>query len=229
MRVITNEPLVEKRARAAQRGMTIGVVLLFGAMFLSFNPRFVLLAYGLMLVGLVVVNWTGHAAGKWLRKPRVDQTLAKALKGLGHSHRLYSYLLPAEHVLLSPTGLYVLKAKLLDGRISCHGDSWRRQLSLGRLVRMLSEERLGNPSKQAQSETEMMRRFVTSHLPDVDVPMQPIVVFVDPKVELSVVEPTVPVVPLRDLKAHLRESTGEKPMPREALKALTDLFDEQAT
>jgi hypothetical protein len=209
--------------------MTIGVMLLFGAMVLSFNRRFVLHAYGLLLVGLVVVNWTGHAAGKWLRKPRVDQELAKALKGLSHSHRLYSYLLPAEHVLLSPTGLFVLKAKLLDGRIFCHGDHWRRQMSLGRLVRLLSEERLGNPSKQAQRETDVMRRFVTSHLPDMDVPMQPVVVFVDPKAELSVVEPTVPVVPMRDLKAYLRESVGERPMPRQTLKALTDLFDEQAT
>jgi hypothetical protein len=74
-----------------------------------------------------------------------------------------------------------------------------------------------------------MRRFVTSHLPDTDVPIQPVVVFVDPKAELSVVEPTVPVVPMRDLKAYLRESVGERPMPRQTLKALTDLFDEQAT
>jgi hypothetical protein len=229
VRVIIDEPFVEKRAGATQRAMTIGIVLLFGAMFLSFNPRFVLLAYGVLLVALVVVNWAGHAAGKWLRKPRVDQTLARALKGLSNDYRLYSYLLPAEHVMLSPTGLFILKVKLLDGRISCHGERWHRQFSLGRLVRLLSEERLGNPSKQAQNETEMVRRFVTSHLPDMDVPMQPVVLFVDPKAELSVVEPTVPVVPLQDLKAYLRKSTGEKAMPRQMLKALTDLFDEQAT
>jgi hypothetical protein len=229
VRTIINEPLVEKRAGTAQRALTIAVVMLFGAMFLSFNPRFVLLAYGVLLVALVVVNWAGHAAGKWLRKPRVDQTFAKALKGLSHDYRLYSYLLPAEHVMLSPTGLFILKAKLLDGRISCHGERWHRQFSLGRLLRLLSEERLGNPSKQAQSETEMVRRFVTSYLPDMDVPMQPVVVFVDPKAELSVVEPTVPVVPLRDLRAYLRKPVGERAMPREMLKTLTDLFDEQAT
>jgi len=228
MRVIVNEVLVEKRAGMAQRAVTIGLMLLIAAMLLSFNPRFVLLAYGILLPGLVVINWGARTAGKWLRKPRVDQMLAKALKGLGRGHRLYSYLLPAEHVILSPAGLFILKVKLQDGEISCRGEKWHRRFTLGLLLRLFSEGWLGNPSKQARSETEKVRHFVTSYLPDIDVPMQPVVVFADPKAEIDVTEPTVPVMPLRDLKAYLRRSTEEKAMPREALKALTDLFDEQA-
>jgi len=95
------------------------------------------------------------------------------------------------------------------------------------LLRLFSEERLGNPSKQVQSEAEKMHRFVRDYLPDIDVPLQPVIVFTDPGAELAVVEPTVPVIPLRGLKAYLRNATREKAMPRETLQALTDLFDEQ--
>jgi hypothetical protein len=228
MRVIVNEAIVEERVGMARRAVTIGLMLLIAATLLSFTRRFVLLAYGLLLPGLIVINWGTRTAGKWLRKPRVDQTLAKALKGLGRGHRLYSYLLPAEHVIISPTGLFILKVKLQDGKISCHGEKWHRRFTLGLLLRLLSEERLGNPSKQARSETEQVRHFVTSHLPDIDVSMQPVVVFANPRAQLDVTEPTVPVMPLPDLKAYLRRSAEEKAMPRETLKALTDLFDEQA-
>ena len=228
MRIVVNDTLVEKRAAAARRAVTLGLFLMFGAMMFSFRPPLVLPAYGIMLLGVILLNWGGRTGAKWLRKPRVDQTLGKALKGLNHGCRLYSYLLPAEHVILSPTGLFVLKAKTQDGEISCRGEKWHRPFRLGHLLRVFSEERLGNPGRQVQGETEKMHRFVTSHLPDVDVPMQPLIVFVDPKATLNVAQPTVPVMPLRDLKAHLRKAAGEQRMPRETEKALIELFDELA-
>jgi len=229
MRVVVNERLVKRRAETAQRAMTIGMMMLLIALVLSFNLRYIWLAYLLMLAGVVLLNWGVSSGNKWLRKPRIDQELAKALKGLDHGHRLYNYLLPAEHVLLSPAGLFVLKVKQQDGKISCRGEKWRRQFSLRRLLRALIEPPLGNPSKQARLETDKLRRFMTKHLPGVDVPMQPVVVFINPKADLDVVEPVLPAMSLNALKAYLRSATQERMAPQETLQALANLFDEQAT
>ena len=229
MRVLVNEQLIKKRAGAAQRSMTLGLMALVVALVLSFNRRTVLFAYPVMVIGAILLNWGASAGGKWLREPRVDQTLAKALKGLDHGYRLYNYLLPAEHVLLSPAGLVVLKVKLQDGKISCRGEKWHRRLSFGRFLRALLEAPLGNPSKQARQETDRLRRFVANHFPEMNVPMQAVIVFIDPKAQLDVIEPAMPAMTLSPLKAYLRDTTKNRTIPQETLKALTNLFDEQAT
>lgn len=235
MRIVSNEKLIQRRAATARNAITIGILMMIAAAVMSFTPRYVPLAYVSLFISLPLVSWGVNRGERWLGKPRPDQALAKALKGLDHSHQLYSLVLPAEHVLLSPTGLFVLHVKLLDGKISCHGEKWHRQFTWLRLLRAWSEERLGNPSKAAREEAEALRRFIAGRLPDaiplaqseVDGPIQPVVVFIHPDVELEVVEPTVPAMPLRDLKTYLR--TAPKTLPQETYKALTHLFNEQST
>jgi hypothetical protein len=229
MRVIVNEDWVRRRAATAQRGIMAGVGLLGGAAVLSFNPRYVLRAYGLIVPGVIVASWASRAGDKWLREPRADQALAKALKGLAHGYRLYSYVLPAEQVILSPAGLFVLHVKHQVGRISCDGDKWHRPLTLQRLWRFLAEEPLGNPTKQVQHEMLNLKRFLAEQLPNADVPMYPLIVFTESEADLEVAEPAVPVLPLGELKAYLRSASKGEALAKQTHKALLDLFDEQTT
>jgi hypothetical protein len=228
MRVIVNEDWVKRRATTAQRGVLVGIGLLVAAAVLSFNPSYVVRAYGLIIPGVILASWASRAGDKWLREPRADQALAKALKGLTHGYRLYSYVLPAEQVILSPTGLFVLKVKHQVGRISCHGDKWHRPLTLQRVWRFLPEEPLGNPTRQVQDEIESMQRFLAEELPDADVPMYPLIVFTESGADLQVVEPAVPVMPLEQLKAYLRGASKGQAIAKQMHKTLLDLFDEQA-
>ena len=154
--------------------------------------------------------------------------LAKVLKGLDNSYRLYNYVLPAEHVLLSPAGLFVLRLQRQDGEISCRGKKWQRPFSMRRVFSLLSEEGLGNPTKQVQREAAQLCGLVADHLPDADAPMYPVIVFVNPRVELDVTAPVVPAVPISALKRHLRHTAGNSRMPKETYKALMGLLDEQA-
>jgi hypothetical protein len=226
MRVVVNERLIKSRANAAKNATTIGLIMLVFALIASFNPRFVAIAYVSLLISLPLVGWGINRAEKWLRDPRPDQLVSKALKGLDHSHQLYVSMLPVEQVLLGPNGVFVLLIRLADGKISCHGDKWRRKFVFWRLFRLFSEEPLGNPSKQALTQADKLRRLVTARLPDQDVPIYPVIVFVAPHVELEVVDPAVPAVLLSDLKTRLRSVHGE--MPHTTYKALADWLDEQA-
>ena len=229
MRVVVNENLIKKRAQTTQRAVIVGVGLLGVAVVLSFNGRYLLPAYALILPGMALSSWAMRASDKWLRDPRTDQLLAKALKGLTQGYRLYSYILPAEHVLISPTGLFILKVKNQVGKISCRGERWRRPFNLGRIVGWMAEEPLGSPSKQARDEAQRIQQFVSQQLSDADVPTQPLVVFGSPKAELDVVESTVPVLALADLKSYLRDAEKGKAMPKQTQEALLRLFDQQAS
>jgi len=228
MRIIANEPLITKRTTTARRAMTLAVALFFFSVLLSTRPTYILPAYGVMLVGIILLNWGGSYGGKWLRRPRVDELLAKALKGLNHGSRLYAFFSPADQVLVSPVGLFVLTARDQYGRLVCQQDKWSRPFSWRGSLRALTGQRLGNPTRQAEAEAEKVRRFVASGVPGTEVPVQPVLVFVDPRAELEVTEPTVPVLALGDLKAFLRDATARKRLPAETAKAVLDLFDEQA-
>jgi hypothetical protein len=228
MRVIVNEPLVQKRSTWGRRIMSFGFAILLLAVFLSFNRLTLLQAYGVMLAGLIILNIGLFIGGKWMRKPRPDQLLDKAMKGLNHGSRLYNYLLPVDHVLLAPSGLYVLMLKFQDGRIISQGDKWRRRLGLLDSIRALFEPRLGNPVRQARSEAARVQTWLHARLPDLEVPVHPLIVFANPKAELQLEEPTVPAVALADLKGYLRAALKEKALPQATLEALTNLCDEQA-
>jgi len=228
MRVVVDEDQVKRRAATAQRGVILGVALLGAAAVLSFNPRYLPLAYGLIIPGVVMASWASRAGEKWLKEPRADQLLDKMLKGLTHGYSLYSYSMPAQHVLLSPAGLFVLNIKRQEGRISCRDEKWHRPITLRRLWRFLTEEPLGNPTKEARDEVQRMERFVGEHFSEEDVPIQPVIVFTDATVDLDAVEPAVPTMLVSDLKAYLRDAIKGRAMPRPTQKALRDLFDEQA-
>lgn len=228
MRVTFNEPLVAKRSSWGRRIMMLGFAVMLVAVVLSFNQLSLLRSYGVMVVGLVIINIGLYYGGKWLRDPREDQILDKTLKGLNHGSRLYSYLLPADHVLLSTPGLFVLTLKFQDGQITAQGDKWQRRLGLTSKIRSLFEPRLGNPAQQALKEASRVQSWIQAHLPDAAVPVHPVIVFVNPKAQLQVADSPVPVLALDDLKAHLRAALKDKPLPPPTLQALTDLCDERA-
>jgi len=227
MRTVLNEELITQNAKRARQALTLAIGMLLVSAALSFNAQYLLPAYGIMIAGTLVLYWAGRAAGKWIGQPRADQSLAKALKNVNHGYQLYSYVLPVDHVIAGRPGLFVLVVKPHEGNISCHGDKWRRAFHWRHLLRLMSQESLGNPSKQAQKQAEAMRRFVSEKLPDARVPVHPLVVFVDPEAHLEVVNPVVPVLHLRDLKAYLRDAKREAAIPHKTLQAVLTAFDEQ--
>jgi hypothetical protein len=228
MRVIVNEPLVAKRSTWGRRIMSVGFAALVLAVLLSLKRETVLSAYGVMVAGLILVNVGAIYGGKWIRDPRPDQSLDKALKGLNHGSRLYNYLLPVDHVLVSSVGLFVLTLKAQDGQIIGHGEKWQRRLNLWGSFTAMFESKLGNPSRQARNEVAKVQDWLHAHLPETEVPVRPVIVFVNPKAQLRLEEPSVPAFPLADLKGYLRTALKDKSLPQTTLKALTDLCDEQA-
>jgi hypothetical protein len=228
MRVLVNQPLVEKRSSWGRRIMSVGFGAMILAVALSTQRQAILAAYGMLMIGLALINTGAFVGGKWMRRPRPDEILDKALKGLNHGTRLYNYLLPADHVLLCAVGLFVLTLKFQDGKITGQGDKWRRRLSLLGSLRALFESGLGNPGRQARREAARVQKWLHEQLPEAEVTVRPLIVFANPKAELRLEEPSVLAFALADLKRYLRTALKDNPLPRATLQALTDLCDEQA-
>jgi hypothetical protein len=227
MRTSTNEELIARGGRVGQVANFIALIMVFGGLLVSFT------AYKLMTVvfialGVVMYTLGNRGISYAAREPRLIQQVADALSSFDDRYRLYNHILPADHVLLTPNGLFVLIVKGVDGRVRCFKDKWVRDFSLGRVLRFFTEESLGNPTKDARKEVEKLQKYLEEHNPEADVEAQGLVVFVNPKARLEVTGASLPVLPLRRLRPYIRKGKApqQREIPPEALAALTELFDE---
>lgn len=224
MRTTTDEEMIARGGRVGQVGNFIGLVMVFAGLLMSFTPWKILT---IILIGLGVVMYTVGNRGleRAARVPRFIEQLADALAGFDDRYHLYNHVLPAEHVLLTPYGIFVLVVRGVGGSIRCYKDKWVRDFSLRRLLRFFTEESLGNPTKDAQRQVKKVQEYLDEHIPEADVPVQGLAVFLRGDVRLEVTSPSVPVLPLRNLKSHIRKGTRQEDMAPETLTALTELFD----
>jgi hypothetical protein len=130
----------------------------------------------------------------WVRLPRPENAIRDGLKGISNKSVLYNYyLFPARHVLITPQGVYAIVTRFQDGRFTVEGDRWKTHRSpIGRLFSLLRFDSIGNPSEEARAACAQVQALVDQVVPGVTV--QPIIVFVDPRAEVNMINPTIPVV-----------------------------------
>jgi len=229
VRVFTNEKLIKRQARIGRIASVSGLVILLIGMVTSFRPQWILVSFVALVSGLFVSTIGITIANRWIKEPRADQALAREMKGLDDRHRLYNYLLPAEHVLLSPYGLFVLTVKRQEGEIRCQGERWHHAFSWRRFLGGLGRERLGNPTREHRRNVEAMRQWLARLLPEVEVPIEGAIVFTNPEVKLTIVDSPVPVLFVKKLKSFLRgASKRHKKIPEALRKELERVLGAEA-
>jgi hypothetical protein len=225
MRTTTDEELIARGGRVGQVANFIALIMVLGGLVVSFTPWKVITVVFIAL-GVVMYTVGNRGIAQATREPRLIQQVVDALGGFDDRYHLYNHILPADHVLLTPYGLFVLVLRGVDGRIRCFKDKWVRDFSIGRVLRFFTEESLGNPTKDAHREVERVGKYLEEHTPGSDVDVQGLILFLNPEVTLEVTGTSVPVLPLRRLKSYLRKSSQESAVEPETMRALTALFDE---
>ena len=233
MRVRTNTKLIASRQRMGRWTAFGGLLVLLGGLILSFRAqydvRLVMITYGALIVGMLLSSIGIYLADKWVQPPRADEALANALKGFDKRYRLYNYLLPAPHVLLSPYGLTVLTVKRHNDTVRYTNGRWKHEQSLFRKLQSLSRERLGDPVRQMEWEKSRLQSFIAARLPDAEVPIDGVIVFTNPNVVLEIDGAPAHVVHVKKLKQHIRRAYKGAPQLDGALvRQLGDILDEVA-
>lgn len=236
MQIVTDMQVIDKGQRAGRIASFAGLGVLVVGLVVSFLQRdslqqfSVILVYACLLVGFILSNVGIYLANRWVRGPRADEILEKVLKGLDDRFHVYNYCLPASHVVVTPVGLIVLILKRQTGTISCNGDRWRHKLTFGRIVRFLTEEGVGNPSKEAVYDVALMERYLKKEVPEEAIPVASLIVFTGDreKLSLTVENPSTPVVQVSQLKEQVRELGRGRPLPSAVTRGLVRALDEAA-
>jgi hypothetical protein len=213
VKVVRNDRYIQTRSKIGRYASLGGLAVLAGGLLTSFlgqqRPELITLSFVCLLIGFVLSQVGIYYGNRFVRPDRPDEALTKALKGLDDRFILYHYQLPTPHVLLAPEACYVFAVYTQSGRVAARGDRWRQSLGWRWLFAWLGQEGLGNPTKAAEFEAESLRRYLAKKLPDVDVPLTPVIVFSHPTVELDVADTSVPVVHVKKLKDWLRSAKNQ--------------------
>ena len=232
MRVTTNSKLIRRRGRLGMAASLAGIAVLAGGMFASFRQQsgtyYMFISLAALVLGFVLAQVGSYNLRRWGRSPRPDQIIEEGLKGFDDRYHLYAWALPVPYVLLSPQGVYTFTTRDQSGQVSVTGSVWRNKLSLGRVLAAFAQEGLGNPTADAQAQAAKLGAWIKARLPDATADVQPVIVFIDPRVQLQVTDPAVPVLDPKGIKKWLRGGGKGQYLKNAEFRALEQLFDAQA-
>jgi hypothetical protein len=210
MRIVADEPRIQRNSQIAKYATFGGVGVLVGALVINilaltrqsemFWLTYVML--GLLFVGLVLSNVGSYFTNHWGRRP--DRAIADSLKGLDERFTLYNYRLGAAHVLVGPPGVIVLVPKYQSGPVQFDGKRWLNPGGRRGVFGLFNPDPLGNPVAEAASEVESFNRFLKKKKRDFGLAPQPVVVFMHARAEVSAKDTAVPVMHAKQLKEYVR-------------------------
>ncbi len=232
MRVTANTNLIRRRGRLGMTVSLIGIGVLGVGMVVSLTtqnqPQLVWVPLAALILGFLMAQYGSYNLRRWGRSPRPDQLLEEGLKGFDDRYHFYVWSLPAPYVLLTPNGVYTFVTRDQTGAVSVKGATWQTRFSLRRLLLLFAQEGLGNPTEEARTQASHLQDWIRSRLPEVAVVVQPAIVFIDPRVQLEVTDPVVPVLEPKGLKKWLRGAGKGDLLKPADFKALEALFDQTA-
>ncbi|MHB9033123.1 MAG: nuclease-related domain-containing protein [Anaerolineae bacterium] len=206
MEIYVNEPFLKKRAKISKYCTWGGMAALLLGLFMA--QRNILASYAGLLVGMASAMVGAHFTSTYVREPRADQVFSHLLDGLDKRYALYCYYLPANIVVISHYGLTVLLAKAQKGEINYVNGRWQHKAGLRKALQLIGEPGLGNPEKELNTEVEWVEGWVAKNLPEMEVPVQGVVVFTHPEAVAHVKDAPVAAMPSPDLPEYLK--TGMK-------------------
>jgi hypothetical protein len=150
--------------------------------------------------------------GGWAGEKRVAKLLEDTLNdeySLLNGLNFYNGGGDIDHVVLGPTGVFVIETKNWSGRIVCNGDECHRPG--GRPVS-------GSPSEQAKKNAAKVRHKIgnSQKLPFI-VQVIPIVVFTNNNATLQIRNSTVPILKLEQLPNYIISHGSDRDLSRHVL------------
>ena len=216
-----NEPYVRRRRGIGRWTMYGGIALSIGAVVLIFqNESAFLLSLTGVLVGTLLSQVGMVIYGRFGREPRMDEVLDGVMKGLDDEYALFHYYLGTDHALFTPAGPYAILPKLEEGEIIFEDGSWFQITEKKFPIRRTAKKSLAKIDKEALGAASSFQKKLERILPEHDLEVKPIIVFLNPQANLGSHETDILVVHGKKLKQALRRLPRGKTLSQEELEQL---------
>jgi hypothetical protein len=230
MRIIRNERRIRVSRAIGQYATMSGMVVLIGGLVISFaKPEWFMATVGSLALGFILSVVGTFFLDRFVGPHAHHDALVTTLKGLGDRYALFQYILPAPQVLLDPGGCTVFVIKTQGGQVVYQERGRWRHKQRGKFFRQFAgQEAVGAPDLDAEHQMRKLNRWLASQLPDVEVPIQAAIVFVNPDVELNADGSSVPTFYGKKVKAWLRGPGKLKPLPDDTYDQIAKALEMKA-
>lgn len=229
MQVITNTQIIESRSKWAKRISPAAMLVLLGGFVLNLysfdKPEYTRYVFLLLLVGFFLAIASSQLVNRWVKEPRADQVLSTTLKRFSKEFVLFNYTTKPPHVLMTPTRLYVIVVKRQTGDITVKGSKFTRKFSWKRFFKFFAEESMGLPDAEAENGIDRLQKMLQKNLNDEEMPeIKAVIVFFDKNANLTIIDPTLPVLRTNELKSYLRENDKQHVISGPVRNQLIDMI-----
>ncbi len=203
MKIYIDRQELNARASVANFASVGGLIVLLASVIVPlFVPGAATLSLILLIAGASVAMIGIYLANRWIRKPRPEESLDKALKAFDDHYRIYHYpALPCDHLLLTPAGVTAFEVVNLNGSFSYRDGRWKEAMTIGRALRYMVEPRVGDPLQVGRGLVEELgERFRKELGPEFAIPIKAMTVFTHPGVELEVEGASFPACRIEKLR-----------------------------
>jgi hypothetical protein len=210
MDIIRNEKLIKRNGRIGQVTSLLGLLLLFGSLGLIwFRPDDFLYAWIAMLLGFLFSQMGIFYGSRWGRRPRPDERLDEALKGMDDRSALYHYATKVSHLLVGPFGIWVLLPRVVNGKVYWEKGRYRNRVkgAFKNYLRLFGQDAMGRPELELGADIEAIRDYLKKKLPETELPeVQGAFVVLNETVEIEADEAPYTTVTAKKLKDAIRKN-----------------------
>jgi hypothetical protein len=231
MKIIKNEKLIKRNGTIGQY-LSLGALVVLGlGMYISFTrPELFTISLICLAVGFIMTQVGMYMGTRYGRSPRPDERLDTGLKGLHSEFHMFHYTAPVSHLLVGPSGVWVILPFQQSGQIFFDNKRWRVRGGgfFQAYMRVFGQEGIGRPDLEAEGEAASLKKFLVKQLGEGNVPeIKPVLVFTNEKVELEANESPIPAMRLKQLKEFMRQGAKSRVLSNEKIAEITKLFAQE--
>jgi hypothetical protein len=239
VQITTNETYVKRRGTIGWVASVVGFLILGLGAYVALQQSqrtdpavatwIIFVPWITFLIGYVLTNVGKHYTTHYGGRPRIDLAIAQSLKGLDSRNHLYSFVptIPTQHLLVTPNAVVVIDPRPFIGQVIHKGGKWSRPLSLKGLWDRFSDGGLGNPTVEAKRDAAAVEFVLRERLGDdvaKSIVVLPIIVCTNPRLDLQLDDPEVPVVRLADLRGAIRKLREGGRLTSDVQRQITQAF-----
>src|SRR5688572_23604837 len=193
------------------------------------------ISFAALPLGFIFASFGSYFINRFARRrwpgiktvARPDEVLERNMKGFDDKYAYFAWSLPANHVLVGPSGVMVMAVRSDRGKVTVQGDRWREPFNIGRFFTVFAREGVGNPALELEDQIRKLRALLEkAPLPQgvsaADIPIEPVAVFLNPEMQITLEKPSVAVLRADQLKDHMRRRTREVKVSPSTMRAVTD-------
>ncbi len=231
MRIIKNEKLIVRNGKIGQWLSLAALVVLGIGMYISFaKPELFTYSIICLVVGFIMTQVGMYMGSRWGKSPRPDEKLDAGLKGLHSEFNIYHYSSPVSHLLVGPSGIWILLPYHQRGKVSFEKNRWKMKGGgfLQNYMRIFGQENLGRPELDAENEVKTLQKFFAKNMDESDIPeIKPILVFTADEVELDAGDSPIAAMKMKQLKEFLRQGGKNRALSSEQITEITELLPKE--